>query len=289
MTSLKKIVAFVAVMLLGACTGPKIIPDGELVRIFHDIYLVNAYVDYKNVKIDSLNIYEPVLASYGYTSEDLQYTIGNFAKRKSARLADDVVEPANQMLLSESRYYHRRIEIADTVRLIAGEKFAEQVYVDSLIRVRRIADTSRLRITIPDIRPGSYKISYGYMIDSLDRNTPLVADFRFLDSAGHRTGNSTPRLTRGERSTVSTTIASTSGDRRLMILLNKYSDDLSTPDITIDSLRVTYYLPDDVAVSKLVRSYYVDDMLDSLFTPLSESHATHLRPPLIDTARTRIR
>lgn len=287
MAGVKKIVAFAAAVLLGACTAPKIIPDKELVLIFHDIYLVNAYVNYSGINIDSLNIYEPVFAKYGYTSEDIQYTIGNFAKRKSARISDDVVEVANQMLLSESRAYRRRVEIADTVRLIARERFARQVYGDSLIRVRRIGDTSRLRITIPDIRPGSYKVSYGYLIDSLDRNYPFTANIRLMNADGRRSGNSSPRLDRGKHSTASVNLSSTGDDRLLVIVLNNYPEDLSTPNITIDSLRVTYYLPDDVAVPKLARSLYVDDLLDSLLTELP--HETYLLPPLVDTARTRIR
>ena len=286
---MKKLVAFAAAMLLGACTGPKIIPDREMAMIFHDIYLVNTYVGNNGLNLDSLNIYEPVFASYGYTSEDIQYTIGNFAKRKSASIADDVVEPAIQMLLSESHAYNRRIRIADTVRLIARDKFARQVYCDSLIRVRRTGDTSRLRITIPDIRPGSYNISFGYLIDSLDRNLPFRADFRLLDADGRQSNSSSPRLNREGHSTVSASLTTTGNDRRLVIVLNSYPKNLSTPNITIDSLRVTYYLPDDVAVPKLARSSYGGGVLDSLLTALSEPNETHLLPPLVDTTGTRIR
>ena len=73
-----------------ACARHTIIPDDELAQIFHDAFLTNAYIGSQNVRIDSLNIYEPIFARYGYTTEDVQYTIGNFSKRKSARLGDVV-------------------------------------------------------------------------------------------------------------------------------------------------------------------------------------------------------
>ena len=77
-------------VLAGACARHKIIPDRKLAQIFHDAFLANAYIGSEQVDIDSLNIYEPIFAGYGYTTEDVYYTIGNFSKRKSARLGDVV-------------------------------------------------------------------------------------------------------------------------------------------------------------------------------------------------------
>ena len=85
------------VLLLSACARHKIIPDDTLAQIFHDAFLTNAYIGSEGVKTDSLRIYEPIFARYGYTTDDVHYTIGNFSKRKSARLGD-VVERAIEML-----------------------------------------------------------------------------------------------------------------------------------------------------------------------------------------------
>jgi hypothetical protein len=292
MMGAKKIVVFAAALLLGACGGPKIIPDRELAQIFHDIYLVNAYVGHTGLTVDSLNIYEPVFASYGYTSEDLQYTIGNFAKRKSARLSDDVVEVAEKMLLAESRYYIRRKEIRDTMRLVAREKFAETVYSDSLIRIRRVADTSRLRIAIPNVHPGSYRVSFGYMVDSLDRSSLNRFSAWLEDADGRRSGTSSQRLIEGRHSDLTANLTATADHRSLVVVVNSYPRSLGTPNMTIDSLRVTYYMPDDVAVRKFVRSWYGEgrSVLDSLIDdPLHEYDKTHLIAPLIDTTGTRTR
>jgi len=92
-----------------ACTRHKIIPDEKLAQIFHDAFLTNAYIGDVRVNIDSLNIYEPIFARYGYTTRDVYYTIGNFSKRKSARLGD-VVELAIEMLEAEGKYYELRLK-----------------------------------------------------------------------------------------------------------------------------------------------------------------------------------
>ncbi len=294
--------SIIAALLLYGCGGPKIIPDRELARIFHDIYLVNGYANQSGLNVDSLNIYEPVLDLYGYTSEDVQYTIGNFAKRKSARLSTDVVEVAIEMLRGEAMNYRRRIELRDTMALIARLRYADTVYFVPRISVRRTADTSRLRMLIDSVRPGSYRVSWSYMVDSLDRNLALRNDLWLVDTAGRRSGSLGQRLERERRAKGEATFTTTGAHRGLAISLGGYHDDMTTPRITIDSLTVIHYLPDDEAVMRLSRSLYGRDnrndrdgggggLLDSLvgrMNPLmSPNHETHLVAPLIDTARTR--
>ena len=96
--------------LLLACSGYKIIPDEQLALIFHDAFLSNAYMQHRGMRPDSLNLYEPIFAKYGYTTADVQYTIGNFSKRKSARLSD-VVEQAIKLLETEAEHLDREVSI----------------------------------------------------------------------------------------------------------------------------------------------------------------------------------
>jgi hypothetical protein len=268
-----------SILLMAACGGPRIIPDKELALIFHDIFLVNGYVSQEGLNIDSLNIYEPVFAAYGYTSEDVQSTIGNFAKRKSARLADDVVEVAVEMLRRESRHYHRRVEIRDTIALIAKKRFAETVYSDSLIRVRRTGDTGLLRIVVPDVRRGSYEVSFNYLFDSLDRNPLPRTNIYLADAKGRRSGVSTRRLVQDRHSNITATLNAGDNHRDIVLALNGYPENLTTPNLTIDSLRVTYYLPEDIAVARLARTW-IPGRLDSLINP---SYETRIVTPLVDT------
>ena len=151
-----------------ACTRHKIIPDEKLAQIFHDAFLTNAYIGDVRVNIDSLNIYEPIFARYGYTTRDVYYTIGNFSKRKSARLGD-VVEMAIDKLEAEGKFYDREVAVLDTIDNVARRTFTRTVYADSLIRVGSLRDTARLRIAV-DVQPGEYELRLKYLVDSLDRN-----------------------------------------------------------------------------------------------------------------------
>ena len=144
-------------VLAGACARHKIIPDRKLAQIFHDAFLANAYIGSEQVDIDSLNIYEPIFADYGYTTEDVYYTIGNFSKRKSARLGD-VVEQAIEMLEAEGKYYNREVAVLDTIDNVARRSFTRTVYADSLIRVGSLRDTARQRYSV-EVRPGEYNLS----------------------------------------------------------------------------------------------------------------------------------
>lgn len=89
------------------------------------------------MKIDSLELYEPVFSRYGYTAEDVRYTIGNFSRRKSAKLSD-VVEQSIRLLEEESAYYKYEVGVLDTIDNVARRRFTRTVYSDSLIRVTRI-------------------------------------------------------------------------------------------------------------------------------------------------------
>jgi len=100
---------------------------------------------------DSLNLYEPIFAKYGYTTADVQYTIGNFSKRKSARLSD-VVEQAIKLLETEAEHLDREVSILDTIDNVARRTFRRTLYADSLVRVTRLRDTARLRFVFDSSR-----------------------------------------------------------------------------------------------------------------------------------------
>ena len=276
-----KIIFVAAAVLLAGCGGPKIIPDRELALIFHDIYLVNGYVNQSGLNVDSLNIYEPVLAKYGYTSEDVQYTIGNFAKRKSARLSTDVVDVAIEMLRGEVSRYNRQKELRDTIARIARLRYADTVYYEPRITVRRIADTSRLRVVVDDVKQGSYRVSWVYRVDSLDLNQAMRSDIWLVDTAGQRSGSLGQRLERQRRATGEANLTTTEAHRRLSILLSRYADDITTPHMTVDSLTVIHYPPDDDAVLRLSRSHYPPDNLGTF-----GNYETPFVAPLVDSART---
>ena len=175
---MKRLIYILVSGLLLACSGYKITPDEQLALIFHDAFLSNAYMQHPGMRPDSLNLYEPIFAKYGYTTADVQYTIGNFSKRKSARLSD-VVEQAIKLLETEAEHLDREVSILDTIDNVARRTFRRTLYADSLVRVTRLRDTARLRFVFDSIRPGDYTIAFDYLIDSLDENTQLRASVWF--------------------------------------------------------------------------------------------------------------
>lgn len=244
---MKKGLFFLFLLLLTACSGPRVIPDDKLAMIFRDAFLTNAYVNHARLNVDSLKIYEPVFARYGYTTEDVQYTIGNFLKRKSARLSD-VVEQAINMLETEGAYYDREVAVLDTIDNASRRAMRRVIYSDSLIRVTRLKDSTKLRVTLDNIHPGNYAVSMDYLVDSLDKNPILRGGvwFHRRGQGRERSYNYTLRREREERF-VRTLIAD-SADLHLVFDFAGFPEHPKRPSITIRNLKIEYTPPVAVAI-----------------------------------------
>ena len=223
-----------------ACSHHTIIPDDELALIFHDAFLANAYLGGRNPTADSLNVYEPIFARYGYTTQDVQYTIGDFSKRKSARLGN-VVERAITMLDAEGKDYSREVAILDTIDNVALRTARRTVRADSLIRVRSLADTSQLRFAF-DVVPGAYDVQLTYLVDSLDRNTADAPRSRmWLESAdGTQSQNYNIILRRRSEGYISHRFKADSGHRRLRIEFYSFTGRPQTPSVTVRNFKVEH-------------------------------------------------
>ncbi len=236
--------------LAGACARHKIIPDKKLALIFRDAFLTNAYVDNRNIDVDSLNLYEPIFAKYGYTTSDVQYTIGNFSKRKSARLGD-VVERAIEMLEAEGAYYDREVAILDTVDNIARRVFTRTVLSDSLIKVKALRDTSKLRLAV-DVVPGDYEVRFTYLVDSLDQNEKGIrANFWLERRDSSRTNNYTTTLRRNRSEEFSRRFTADTSHRRLHIDIFDMREKPLRPSITVTDLSVKHIPAIGAAVDSL--------------------------------------
>ena len=142
---MKRLIYILVSGLLLACSGYKIIPDEQLALIFHDAFLSNAYMQHRGMRPDSLNLYEPIFAKYGYTTADVQYTIGNFSKRKSARLSD-VVEQAIKLLETEAEHLDRAVPRLLAVAVGVQGDGLHQLVADGVGRVEgghRILENDR--------------------------------------------------------------------------------------------------------------------------------------------------
>ncbi len=281
MIRIKYICVILGVLLLAGCGRPKTIGGSELKQIFKEAFLVNAYYDtQRGVRLDSLDTYGPILARHGYQVRDLEHTISNFARKKSASLSR-VVEQAIEELKEESAYYDGRLAVIDTmygraVRLLRREVF----YTDSIV-VNKIADTAKLHIVMP-AEEGIYEISYTYMVDTLDKNRSLSMIFALLDSTGKRNHDETEYVAqRGvRRNPRARILTADSTAAELELILGNYPEkELKTPHIRVDSLRVVYSLPRQQALDSVAQRWtniwkYDRKTDSSAFRPL---------PPWADT------
>ena len=248
------VVAAVALSAL-CCSRQRVIPDEELTMIFHDAFLANAFLSNQRVLPDTVDVYGPIFEKYGYTVEDVQYTIGNFSKRKSARLSD-VVNAAMVALDKENRSYRTRVAALDTIDAIGRRRFVKTVYVDTLIRIKRAKDTVEKVVVIPVEEAGDYEVSFRYRLDSTDRNNNLRFDFYMINGRGRHRGDVVYRLKRNVRDSYERTFTADTSIRKLVLDLNPYSAKLDKPGLTIDTLVVVRYLPSEKAFDSLYRSLF---------------------------------
>lgn len=242
--------ALILILLGGSCARHKIIPDGELAQIFHDAFLTNAYLNIERLPTDSLRLYEPIFARYGYTAEDVYFTIGNFSKRKSARLGD-VVERAIDILEAEGKVYNREVAILDTIDQVAQRTFTRRVLSDSLIEVKTLRDTARLNFTI-EVDPGEYLFTMDYEIDSLDQNRRGLKSVMWLECTDSTRANVFASILRRDREERLTRRFTTDTTHRLLRLsLLNFNDRPQRPSVRVIGLKVEYIPPKEKAVEQL--------------------------------------
>ena len=245
-----RILLLAAAVATAACARHRIIPDEKLAMIFRDAFLVNAYLSTESLLGDSLNVYEPIFDRYGYTVEDVQYTVASFSRRKSARLGD-VVNRAADLLEQEGLIYDREVAVLDTVNIIARRRFTRTLRSDSLLRVERLRDTGLLRIRIPEVRPGDYAVSYRYRIDSADRNRNVRTGVWVERADSSSTANYTMLMRRGSDETFSRTLTADSSARTLVLDIFIFRDKPLTPRIDVRDLRITFTPDTALAVDSL--------------------------------------
>ena len=192
------ILILVATLGTVGCQRKNVIPDDTLAAIFHDAFVVNAYVEDVRMNIDSIQIYEPIFNRYGYTSKDVLFTVGNFSRRKSARLGM-VVEQAIARLEKENSEYKKRVVILDTIRDVAIRSLSRTIYEDTLIVAKRRADSTLLRIAIRPALRGEYTITYDVECNDDLEKYPRISQFFFEDEEGNTPSRATVTMQNGGR------------------------------------------------------------------------------------------
>ena len=220
--------------------------------------MVNAYIGEERVNLDSLQIYEPIFNRYGYTSEDVVHTVGNFSRRKSARLGS-VVEAAISRLEQESKIYAGKVVILDTIKSVAVRTFTRVIYRDSLIKSNKRADSVNMRVIVTPVTKGEYTINYSYKCNGDLEKHPRKAEFYFENEDGHRHGYTSVSM--HMFGTVNRTLVANDSDVRLVMKLGEFEKKSKNypkdHSITIRNLKVTRKLREKDALDSLFK-HYVD-------------------------------
>lgn len=242
----------VAALIVVACSGPKVIPDSVLADIFHDAFLVNAYTSEAKITTDSLYIYEPIFQRYGYTVEDLQHTLTTINQRKSSRISNIMKDVSNR-LEQEYKAEQRKIVVLDTIDNYAKRAYTRTMYSDSLIRVKKLRDTSKLRISLKDMVEGEYTVSFDYYIDTLDENrNSRVEAYLIVNDTTHQLRH-TMMLSRYRNGSYTRKFKVDTQHKELFVNMYYHpkNEESKLPDITIRNFKIVRILPTELSVDSL--------------------------------------
>lgn len=243
----KIFIALMAGLMAAGCAKTVIIPDEELTAIAQEMFIVNAYAASEKIRTDSLDIYTPILARYGYTQDDFFNTLANFTERKSARFGD-IIEAAIASLEWHANDYERQVKELDYIDSLARSMCKQELYFAERVKVTRMRDTARLNITLPIRDKGEYHLTYNYHIDSLDENSLIQCALVIVDTTDKVNYNTRNNLIRYKPEQFKVKMMPKSGSHELRIKLADYTRKEERPYITIDSVKIVYFPPVEEAL-----------------------------------------
>lgn len=264
-----------------SCSRKKVIDDQTLAKIFSEAYISNAYLGIKYFNIDSVQIYEPILDRYGFTPEDFRYTIGNFSRRKSAQLGR-VLKDAEEQIKKIADVYEREVVILDTIQNVAVRTMQRVVHKDSLISVKKLADTSKLKLVIDPLQPGMYSVRYKYNCTKEQikekkgkkKDLSLRGVINIETSTGTHANNYAYNLRDEEN--IRRTISTDTAAKRLVITFAKPADPtqkMRKPNITISDFIIEYTPEETLAIDSLFKRYIDIKIFDDVFFSAKDSLA----------------
>lgn len=275
------IICILIVLSVAGCARKKEIDDHTLAKIFSEAYITNAYMGIKYFNIDSVQIYEPILEHYGFTPEDFRYTIGNFSRRKSAQLGR-VLKEAEEQIKQYADIYDREVVILDTIQNVAVRTMQRVVHKDSLISIKKLADSSKLKMVIDPLQPGMYSVRYKYNCTKEQvkdkkgkkKDLALRGVINIETSTGTHANNYAYNLR--EEENIRRTISTDTAAKRLVITFAKPADPthkMRKPNITISDFIIEYTPEENLAIDSLFKRYIDIKIFDDVFFSAKDSLA----------------
>ena len=154
---------------------------------------------------------------------------------------------------AESDIEAAKMVVLDTIDNIAKRTYTRTIYADSLIRAKRMKDTTKLRITIEDLVPGEYTVSFTYLIDTLDENRNSRVEAYALRNDSTQSLRHTLMLSRYREGKYSRKFSIDTSHKELFINMfyHPMNEESALPDITITDFKVVRVLPLEVSVDSL--------------------------------------
>ena len=246
-------IAMLMCAVVVGCKEDEEIPEEDLVNIFHDAFIANAYLTQQGaIPNDSTIIYEPILDKYGYTVDEFRTALEELSLRKSARVSD-LITKASDMLEEEAEIEKKRIIVLDTIDHIAKREYTRTIYYDSLIHVKRLRDTAQLRVSIKDIVPGDYTVSFEYYIDTLDANRNSRVEAYLLKNDTIELKRHTQLILRYKEGTFTRlfNVDTTMSELYINIFYHPGNEKPEKPDVKIRNLKVVRTLPLETSLDSL--------------------------------------
>ena len=258
----------VGIFVLVGCSDKRIISDSDLEKITEEMFIVNAYASAHSINTDSLDIYTPILQKYGYTQEDFFNTLANFQTRKSARFSD-IIENTVANLDVMSKEYMARLKRKKQIDSLAKEEFKKELFFIDTLRVTKMKDTTKLKLSIPIRSEGEIIVSYNYTIDTLDKNLRLQSNHEQHDAEGNRLHVMRNNLSGGgKQKEYKTSFVIKEGATTYELALADYAHREDEPHIAFGNVRITYLPTKEEALEKmdsLVRLHPFDPEVDTIF------------------------
>ena len=154
---------FVASLLLGACSRARVIPRGKMVDIYADMFMADQWIksDYKYRRMaDTSLLYEPILESYGYTTDDYLKSVRKYMKdpERFSRILKRTAKKLEKELAQLTRKMDKvrfsatsRDEILEWMREVIANKALDSLVFSSFVKppsdtswdgVRMVIDSS---------------------------------------------------------------------------------------------------------------------------------------------------
>lgn len=232
-------------MVFAACNRPRTIPDDKLEAIVTEVFLSNAFYQghYTQINLDSMELYRPIFEKYGYTPQDMLYTIDGLSRRKSIRFTD-IMDNAIAAIERDSRRYDSLVAIRDTIDARIAERFRKVVHTDTLHHITSFKAAKAFEIRVP-LERGRYTVEFVYKVDSTDKNAYIQYYQYTLDTMNIRNNTITrtySRLPDFKRENITFTIDDPKIKELVINPVRIPSEEARVTNVSFDSLRITRYL-----------------------------------------------